>query len=286
MNKVFFNLLLLFGVLPFFYSCGDTAEEVVPPPSPPMICPADSLVLVDFYHSMKGDEWERPWDLTNPKTWHGVTGKWNSEKGYYDTWMLYITPDICGSHDARLPESIGNLKNLKYLLIERCEGLAGSLPESLYDCPLEEIDIMFCPNLQGPLSPKIGNLRNTLTVLNITKNRSFSSELPKELSECTKAHYINLSRNRFYGNIPVELKKNRLNMFLDYNLFTSIDWEWFTDEDVLILPSMRNNNFTGEVPAEVLESERWEEDRNFFYPFNEGYGFSNVTDYDNLIIEE
>jgi hypothetical protein len=42
---------------------------------------------------------------------------------------------------------------------------------------------------------------------------------------------------------------------------------------------MKNNNFSGEVPIEVLENERWEKDRFHFHPFNEGYGFSNVEDY-------
>lgn len=39
-------------------------------------------------------------------------------------------------------------------------------------------------------------------------------------------------------------------------------------------PLCAYNNFTGEVPQEVLESERWKHFYSF-YPFNEGYGFSN-----------
>lgn len=279
MNKKLYNLILLPVALLFACSCNNNNEEPAPTSKQPMICPSDSLVMVDFYHSMKGDEWERPWDLTNPKTWHGVTGMWNEEKQYYDIYWIQVTKDICGSNNAKLPESIGKLKNLKYLTISECNGLTGSIPESLYDCPLESLEITFCPGLQGPLSPKIGNLSNTLKDLNIVGNKSFSSELPKELGKCTKLLYINLGENKLYGKIPIELKNCRRQLILDKNLFTEIDWEWFTDEDVLIIPSMRKNNFTGEVPIEVLENERWKEDRCYFHPFNDGYGFSNVDDY-------
>ena len=279
MNKKLYNLLLLSAALLFASSCNNNSEEPAPIPEPPMICPSDSLVMVDFYHSMKGDEWEKPWDLTNPKTWHGITGMWNEEKQYYEIYQIDITKDICGSNGAKLPESIGKLKKLTHLIIGDCHGLTGNIPESLYDCPLETLDITFCPGLQGPLSHRIGDVSNTLKYLYIAENKSFQSELPKELEKCTNLHCIILIGNKFYGNIPIELKNCRRQLVLDNNLFTEIDWEWFTDEDVLIIPSMKNNNFSGEVPIEVLENERWEKDRFHFHPFNEGYGFSNVEDY-------
>lgn len=278
MNKKLYNLILLSVALLFASSCNNN-EEPAPVSKQPMICPSDSLVMVDFYHSMKGNEWERPWDLTNPKTWHGVTGMWNEEKKYYDIYWIQVTKDICGSNNAKLPESIGKLKNLKYLTISECYGLTGSIPESLYDCPLESLDIALCPGLQGPLSSKIGNLSNTLRDLNIVGNKSFSSELPKELGKCTKLLYVSLQGNKFYGKIPIELKNCKLAMFLDQNQFSELDWEWFIDEDVLIFPNMRRNNFSGEVPEKVLESVFWEKRRNYIYPFNQGYGFSNVEDY-------
>ena len=68
-------------------------------------------------------------------------------------------------------------------------------------------------------------------------------------------------------------------MFLDQNQFSEFDWEWFIDDDILIFPNMRRNNFSGEVPTKVLKSEHWRKRRNYIYPFNEGYGFSNVEDY-------
>ncbi|MBQ3190364.1 MAG: hypothetical protein IJB61_03850 [Bacteroides sp] len=279
MNKKLYNLLLLSAALLFASSCNNNSEEPAPIPEPPMICPSDSLVMVDFYHSMKGDEWERPWDLTNPKTWHGITGMWNEEKQYYEIYRMDITKDICGSNGAKLPESIGRLKKLTHLIIGDCHGLTGNIPESLYDCPLETLDITFCPGLQGPLSHRIGDLSNTLKHLCISANRSFSSELSKELGKCTKLLYINLSANKFYGKIPIELKNCRREMFLNQNQFSELDWEWFIDEDILIFPDMRNNNFSGEIPTEVTESKHWKKRRNYIYPFNEGYGFANVEDY-------
>lgn len=279
MNAKLHKWIYLLGIIVISISCENNNEEPIPIPQAPMICPSDSLVMVDYYHSMKGDEWERPWDLTNPKTWHGITGMWNDEKQYYEIYRIDITKDICGSNSAKLPESIGNLKKLTHLIIGNCNGLTGSLPESLYDCPLETLEISFCPGFLGPLSPRIGNLSNSLKHLCISANKSFRSELPKELGKCTKLLYINLSANKLYGKIPIELKNCKREMFLDQNQFSEFDWEWFIDDDILIFPNMRRNNFSGEVPTKVLKSEHWRKRRNYIYPFNEGYGFSNVEDY-------
>lgn len=128
-------------------------------------------------------------------------------------------------------------------------------------------------------SSRIGDLSSTLNYLCIAANKNFSSELPKELGKCTNLQYINLSENEFYGKIPIELKNCKRMMFLNMNHFSKLDWEWFTDEDILIFPDMRENNFSGEVPKKVLESDFWEKRRNYIYPFNQGYGFSNVDDY-------
>lgn len=279
MNAKLHKWIYILGAIILSTSCQNNSEEPIPISQAPMICPSDSLVMVDYYHSMKGDEWERPWDLTNPKTWHGITGMWNDEKQYYEIYRIDITNDICGRNGAKLPESIGNLKKLTHLIISDCNGLTGSIPESLYDCPLETLEISFCPGFFGPLSPKIGNLNNTLKYLYIAANKNFSSKLPKELGKCTKLLCINLGANKLYGKIPIELKNCKRQLILDDNLFSEIDWKWFTDEDVLIIPSMKKNNFTGEVPIKVLENKRWEKDRFHFYPFNKGYGFSNVEDY-------
>ena len=63
MNAKLHKWIYLLGIIVISISCENNNEEPIPIPQAPMICPSDSLVMVDYYHSMKGDEWERPWDL-------------------------------------------------------------------------------------------------------------------------------------------------------------------------------------------------------------------------------
>lgn len=87
--------------------------------------------------------------------------------------------------------------------------------------------------------------------------------------------YVNLTWNKFSGTIPAEIVKIPCGtIFLGHNEFTGVDWRIYTENigpgDFLC----SFNNFTGEIPQEVLESERWNRFHSF-YPFNKGYGFTN-----------
>lgn len=244
------------------------------PPSPPSptINATDSLVMVDFYHSMKLDQWGEPynWDLKDPTTWVGV-GFLEDENGlkYVGGIQLLHGKNI----DCSLPTNIGNLKYLVDLILHDIPFLQGTLPESIYDCPIISISIVDCPNLTGRLSSKIAKWGITLTDLNIY-HTALGGEIPKEIGTCQSLLYLNLKGNKFSGTIPAEIVQIPCHANLEENLFTGIDWDIFLKDAINLAPQCAYNNFTGEIPQEVLESERWNS-FNSFYPFNKGYGFSN-----------
>ena len=131
-----------------------------------------------------------------------------------------------------------------------------------------------CPKFEDKLSPKIAQWKNTLVELTINQT-SFYGEVPKEIGECQLLEYLSLNSNKFSGTIPAEIVKIPCGtIFLHHNEFTGIDWRIYTENIGYGDLQCAYNNFTGEIPQKVLESERWNRFHSF-YPFNKGYGFTN-----------
>lgn len=255
---------------------GCEKEEVAPPAKQPTLNIVDSLTLIDFYNSMKGAEWADPWDLSDPTTWHGIEYVYDPETKLKYVNGIWINRSYCVA-GSRLPETLGNLKRMQTFCINGAPGLEGGIPESLYDCPLEQFLFQNIPGLVGPLSPSIGKLAETIKVIIVSGCPWFVSEIPAELGLCNKAQYILLAWNGFYGKVPIELRNLTTSPMLWHNVLSEVDWRFFT-EDVGIVPDMKNNNFTGLIPEEVLQTDRWKKWGTYaFYHFNEGYGFSNFV---------
>ena len=264
-------ILFLSGLM----TTGCDREENAPLPEPPTINVTDSLVMVDLYHSMKLGEWGEAynWDLTDPESWIGI-GFQTDENGlkYVNKIriILYQDEDI----ECSLPSSLGNLKYLSEFGLGGIPNLRGSLPESIYNCPMRIMKIGQCPKFEDKLSPKIAQWKNTLVEQTINQT-SFYGEVPKEIGECQLLEYLSLNSNKFSGTIPAEIVKIPCGtIFLHHNEFTGIDWRIYTENIGYGDLQCAFNNFTGEIPQEVLESERWNRFHSF-YPFNKGYGFTN-----------
>lgn len=274
-SKTICTFILIMLSVSFIISCSNDKEESIPS-SPPSINIADSLAIVDYYHSMKGGEWLDSWDLRDPTTWNNVKMAYDESTGLKYVYGIHINRYYC-VEGSRLPETIGNFKHLSELVIMEGPGIVGKIPESLYDCPLVYLYIQHSPTIEGPLSSGIGKLGTTLQHLCITDCPSFISELPAELGKCNKARYICLGWSGFYGKIPIELNQLIIHPMLSHNHFTEIDWRFFT-EDIGYIPHASYNDFSGEIPEIVLNSTRWKEWGDYLgYPFNEGYGFSNYV---------
>ena len=191
-------ILFLSGLM----TTGCDREENAPPPEPPTINVTDSLVMVDLYHSMKLGEWGEAynWDLTDPESWIGI-GFQTDENGlkYVNKIriILYQDEDI----ECSLPSSLGNLKYLSEFGLGGIPNLRGSLPESIYNCPMRIMKIGQCPKFEDKLSPKIAQWKNTLVELTINQT-SFYGEVPKEIGECQLLEYLSLNSNKLKFPTP------------------------------------------------------------------------------------
>lgn len=273
MKKYFFFFAIV-GLFFVLTSCDHHDNPVPEPPKFPTIARTDSLVMVDFYYAMKGDEWEKKWDLTNPDTWYNVRFGID-ENGLKIVEGISIC-DLNSVEGSVLPQTLNRLSYLEELDIIAPNGFDCSLPETLYECPsLRFLNISLAPLLKGPLPSHIGKLAPTLEHLMITSCKNFVSELPPEIGLCRKITYLNLMNCHFYGKIPYELRYVHTIPLLEANHFSEIDWRIFTDPESRVFPMMSENDFRGVIPQEVLDCENWKENSNNFYPFNPGFGFSN-----------
>jgi len=98
-----------------------------------------------------------------------------------------------------LPESIGNLKNLRELFISYCYSLT-SLPDSIGDLfSLESLTIVYCNSIAS-LPETIGNLKN-LKKLKIQRSGGLTN-LPENLGDLEKLEEISLNNCRSIMELP------------------------------------------------------------------------------------
>lgn len=176
----FLNILILFLCNLTMVDCNESDDPI--PSSPPTINMVDSLVMVDFYHSMKLNQWDEPydWDLIDPNTWMGVEflEDENGLKYIGGIKLLYGKNFNCS-----LPASIGNLKYLVGLILHDIPHLQETLPESIYDCPMNFISIADCSKFTGALSSQIAQWGKTITEIVISRT-GLQKEIPKEIGQC------------------------------------------------------------------------------------------------------
>jgi len=243
------------------------------------ICyPSDSLALVALYNSTDGDNWTTSWDLTEAvESWHGVD----------------LSDDCCVigldlSRDENnangnnligsIPEEIGNLDSLEYLVLANNDGLMGSIPPTIGNLSnLSWMGIYRC-NLQDTIPKELAQL-SELTYFSASVNQ-FSGAIPEEIgtmekletffvsynqlsgtlpihmSELPNLEGLGLSGNQFTGTIPTEyfnLPKLRF-LYLADNQLTGDIPDLFQNFSDLVLLNLNNNNFTGRIPSSIAES--------------------------------
>ncbi|GLT35757.1 hypothetical protein SLA2020_101840 [Shorea laevis] len=109
--------------------------------------------------------------------------------------QLYLRDMDCG---RRLPESIGDLKSLKFLGLE-CN-LEGSIPASIGNLSqLTDLDL-YSSNLSGQIPPSLANLTQ-LTSIDLSFNQ-FSGPIPFHASRFSKLMFLDLSYNLLNGTLP------------------------------------------------------------------------------------
>ena len=150
---------------------------------------------------------------------------------------------------GELPEEIGNLKNLRQLWLEGNK-FSGKLPEAL--CTLRRLEELHLNDndFSGELPEEIGNLKS-LRELNLSYNL-FTGELPKSFYDLTELRSVDFSGTSPGGSTitwadgTYELRNS--NSFSG-EIFKGI--EKLKNLDALCIS---RNNFTGEIPKDILET--------------------------------
>lgn len=154
----------------------------------------EKQALIDFYVSTNGENWVNTWNLNEPVAqWAGITVENNSVVG-----ISLLFNKIKGE----LPDSLGDLKNLKILELSFNE-ISGSLPDSLGNLSKLEL-LAFNGNfLTGTVPSSFGKLKN-LQQLHLSSNK-LTGTLPYSLNKLEKIIVFNVFDNNLYGALPTDL---------------------------------------------------------------------------------
>ena len=186
--------------------CGGVCDPCPPCPDVP-----DYEALMAIYDATDGDHWNvnTGWgedcDVCN---WFGVqcdtTGRVNN---------LFLVDN--GLRNA-LPQELGNLENLKALVLDFNE-ISGALPAEVGNLIKLEFLILANNQLSGPIPPEIGNLQNLKWLL-LNENQ-LTESIPGELGNLANINQLLLNSNELSGPIPGELAQlpNIRNLYLDHN---------------------------------------------------------------------
>ncbi|KNA10181.1 hypothetical protein SOVF_146790 [Spinacia oleracea] len=150
-------------------------------------------------------------------------------------------------NEGRIPESVGNLKNLTWLFLSNCKRV-GEIPESIYGLKdLETFDLSR-NRISGILSKSISGLRKLRKIELFANN--LTGELPSELANLTLLQEFDISANHFSGKLPPGMANMKnLTVFQLYeNEFTGEIPRGFEDLRNLVGFSIYRNRFTGEFP--------------------------------------
>lgn len=269
MKKLYYFLLLA-----MLCGCSNDDSPIEPPGPPrPAMNVQDSLAIVAYYHSMKCAEWKEPycWDLTDIHTWGSIEIALDAEKNEYRVTGIWVGDPVYLPYGYQIPPELGNLPYLESVVIFGDERASGGIPKELFNCPLKPLYILG-KGFTGTIPKEIGNVGNTLEWLKIS-GTSIGGTIPDEIAELQHLQGpLLLYNNKFSGKVPLCLRKMSVVSSLESNYFTEMDWRYFT-EDIGYVPDLYKNCLSGEIPQEVLETERWKDFGSKLTGQKEGYGY-------------
>ena len=190
---------------------------------------ADREVLVEFYQSTGGPDWERKENWLSDRSlnrWHGIA---TDDEGHV-TRISLPSNDMTDS----IPPQLGNLARLEVLRLYGNE-LTGRIPPELGKLTMIRKLSLSDNNLEGPIPSELGGLVN-VKEMSLSYNQ-LTGPIPAEFGNLAELEVLWLFNNRLSGPMPPELGALR-----KLNDFTA-----------------SNNQLTGPLPPEIgdLESMRW-----------------------------
>lgn len=273
------KILTLLSACLLVCACNNNDEPAGP--AEPLMNKQDSLAIVAFYHSMKCAEWKGGfhWDLKDTDTWGGLTVEYDAEKNEYRVVRIEVPEAEDYLPDGySLPAELGNLTKLRDLIVWGDSRMIGEIPKEIFNCPLECLYISAKGDneeqkgLSGSIPKEIGKVAGTLKWLQIA-NTNIGGEIPEEIGLLQGLRTtLYLQDNEFTGKVPLVFRELPVGIYLAYNDFTEMDWRYFT-EDIGNVPILDENCLSGEIPEEVLATERWKKLCYRVQYQREGYGY-------------
>ena len=218
---------------------GDTAENGVGVAS-------DRAALVALYNTMEGGSWSTRtnWLSGRPlDEWHGVT----TDSGGRVAALNLVSNRLVGA----LPAALGDLTNLRTLVLWSNDELTGPIPAWLGDLTNLRGLILGGNGLTGEIPPELAGLSN-LTSLDLRSN-GLTGEIPPELGGLSNLQRLYLNHNGLRGEIPPELASlsNLTELYLNDNRLTGeIPPELGRLSNLMEL-GLYANQLTGEIPPEL-----------------------------------
>lgn len=239
----------------------------------PRLNEQDRQAIEAYYHAMKCAEWAPPyhWDLNDMDTWGTISVALDKEANELRV-VAIIVPNVRMVPDGySIPPELGKLSCLQLFALRGDERAKGEIPKELFDCPLRKIEITG-KGFTGTIPHEISKVKETLNFFKIA-DTSISGDIPEEITELKNLHCQPvLYDNEFTGKVPLFLRDCFFSVNLRGNKFTEMDWRFFT-EDIGRIPIVRDNHLSGEIPEEVLTTERFESGWLELYYQAEGYGY-------------
>ncbi|ONK68502.1 uncharacterized protein A4U43_C05F12430 [Asparagus officinalis] len=169
------------------------------------------------------------------------------------------------SMSSVLPDEIGSLKKLKWLLMQS-SGLYGNIPDSLLGLDQIEVLDLSQNNLTGKLPPGFGLELGKLVSLDLSQNK-LSGPFPGDVCYGKALVEVSLSQNFFAGSVPKAIEQC---LSLERFEVHSNEFSGEFPSGLWSLPKVRviraeNNQFSGEIPESVaVPLEQVQIDNNSF----------------------
>ncbi len=197
--------------------------------------------LIELYNAMKGDEWQRKWNLdAEISTWQGVTVRNN-----HVVEINLFNNNLQGV----IPSSIGDLEKLESLNLA-FNGITGELPKEIAQLTRLRVLKIEMNRIKGELPLELGRMRSLMELTAF--NNFITGSIPESIGEIKNLKILNLSSNSLKGNIPKSVgglaQLESLGLF-ENTLEGSIPSEigGLTKLKELVLA---NNQLGGELPEE------------------------------------